>query len=110
MRFRVGDSGRLRSCVDASCCPGWPRHGQSDHRDIMSLAGLLSILNDDPQLDEILARRDGAGPDRDLVAPQPLRPVIAAALAGVKGSEQADGFVLAVTATAGEAEELAAGL
>jgi transcription-repair coupling factor (superfamily II helicase) len=84
----------------------------------MSLAGLLSILNDDQQLDEILARRDGGGPDRDLVAPQPLRPFIAAALAGGNRTAQAnenrtaraEGFVLAVTATAGEAEELAAGL
>src|SRR5580692_7958572 len=83
---------------------------QSNHRDIMSLAGLLSILNDDSLLQDILARPDGAGPDQDLVAPPPLRPVIAAALAGGNGTGQAEGFVLAVTATAAEADDLAAGL
>ena len=75
----------------------------------MSLAGLLDILDDDPQLRDVLARA-GAGTDpvdTDLVAPPALRPVLAAALArGVRG----DGFVLAVTATAREAEDLAAGL
>src|SRR5580658_7767220 len=108
MRFRAGGSGRLRKCADASCCPWWPRQSHSDHRDIMSLAGLLSILNDDPNLHDILARPGGAGPDQDLVAPPPLRPVIAAALAG--GADGNSGFVLAVTATAAEADELAAGL
>jgi transcription-repair coupling factor (superfamily II helicase) len=77
----------------------------------MSLAGLLSILDDDPQLRDVVARA-GTGPDlagaepagTDLVAPPALRPVLAAALA------RPSGFVLAVTATAREAEDLAAGL
>ena len=81
----------------------------------MSLAGLLDILDDDPQLRDVLARA-GAGTDpvdTDLVAPPALRPVLAAALArgdrpGAQG--QRAGFVLAVTATAREAEDLTAGL
>ena len=73
----------------------------------MSLAGLLSILDDDPRLRDVVARA-GAGPDlpnTDLVAPPALRPVLAAALA-----QGTPGFVLAVTATAREAEDLTAGL
>jgi transcription-repair coupling factor (superfamily II helicase) len=72
----------------------------------MSLAGLLNILDDDPQLRDVIAHA-GADPypvDTDLVAPPALRPVLAAALA------RPGGFVLAVTATAREAEDLAAGL
>ena len=51
----------------------------------MSLAGLLSILDDDPQLRDVVARAD-ADPapipvGTDLVAPPALRPVLAAALA-----------------------------
>ena len=49
----------------------------------MSLAGLLNIFDDDPQLRDVLARA-GAGTDpvdTDLVAPPALRPVLAAALA-----------------------------
>jgi transcription-repair coupling factor (superfamily II helicase) len=81
----------------------------------MSLAGLLNILDDDPQLRDVLARA-GAGTDpvdTDLVAPPALRPVLAAALArGDRPDAQGQraGFVLAVTATAREAEDLAAGL
>ena len=52
----------------------------------MSLAGLLDILDDDPQLRDVVARA-GSGPDpaarpadADLVAPPALRPVLAAAL------------------------------
>src|SRR6185369_4787268 len=75
----------------------------------MSLAGLLSILDDDPQLRDVLARTAaGTDPvDTDLVAPPALRPVLAAALAQGDGAG-ATGFVLAVTAT--EAEDLTAGL
>jgi transcription-repair coupling factor (superfamily II helicase) len=72
----------------------------------MSLAGLLNILDDDPQLRDVLARA-GAGTDpvdTDLVAPPALRPVLAAALA--LGGRT----LLAVTATAREAEDLTAGL
>jgi transcription-repair coupling factor (superfamily II helicase) len=72
----------------------------------MSLAGLLTILDDDPQLRSATAR---AQTGADLVAPPTLRPVLAAALA--RGAEPgAPGFVLAVTATAKEAEDLATGL
>ena len=94
----------------------------------MSLAGLLNILDDDPQLRDVLARAgSGADPvDTDLVAPPALRPVLAAALVrGVRGDGQAPRdqggsggdrppgttpLVLAVTATAREAEDLAAAL
>jgi transcription-repair coupling factor (superfamily II helicase) len=66
----------------------------------MSLAGLLTILDDDRELSGLLA--DRATLHRDVVAPPSLRPLLAAALSGT--------FVLAVTATAREAEDLAAGL
>jgi len=98
----------------------------------MSLAGLLTILDADPQLHDVVSRADhdavperGAPPDagsaagdglagaigagEDLVAPPALRPVLAAAL-----TRRAPGdprrFVLAVTATAREADDLTAGL
>jgi transcription-repair coupling factor (superfamily II helicase) len=79
-------------------------------KDIMSLAGLLTILDDDPRFHGVLARAEAAEPrGEDLVAPPTLRPVLAAALArGPHG--QAPRFVLAVTATAREAADLAAGL
>jgi transcription-repair coupling factor (superfamily II helicase) len=79
----------------------------------MSLAGLLTTLDDDPQLHDLVAQADdGTATERgtedpagaDLVAPPTLRPVLAAALA------QARGFVLAVTATAREANDLIDGL
>ncbi|HEY1625843.1 MAG TPA: transcription-repair coupling factor [Streptosporangiaceae bacterium] len=69
----------------------------------MSLAGLLSILTDDPQLNDLFERTTG----QDLVAPPALRPLIAAALAS---RQEPAGFVLAVTATAREADDLAAAL
>ena len=70
----------------------------SDHRDIMSLAGLLSTLDDDPQLRDVISRAEyePIPPDaravdpltgEDLVAPAALRPVLIAALAtGPAGS------------------------
>ena len=83
----------------------------------MSLAGLLTILDDDPQLQQVVTRAEsgtdsapGAAPDaatlagEDLIAPPTLRPVLAAALAG------SGRFVLAVTATAREADDLTAAL
>ncbi|MBV9206472.1 MAG: DEAD/DEAH box helicase, partial [Actinobacteria bacterium] len=124
----------------------------------MSLAGLLTILDDDPRLYGVIARADdervsagGTPAGEDLVAPPALRPVLAAALArprrrppvsggpggpggsggtgsppqggsggtgpprsgGVTGGVAPPGeipFVLAVTATAREAEDLAAEL
>jgi transcription-repair coupling factor (superfamily II helicase) len=77
----------------------------------MTLAGLLSVITDDPQLRRTLAEggpADGGAGGADLTAPAPLRPFLAAALTGLPAA--ADRFVLAVTATAREAEELADGL
>jgi transcription-repair coupling factor (superfamily II helicase) len=96
----------------------------------MSLAGLLSVIADDPQLRAALdlarggeiapggqpADGDLAGPATDgpatdgpgggdLVGPAELRPFLAAVLAARAGR-----FVLAVTATAREADDLTAGL
>jgi transcription-repair coupling factor (superfamily II helicase) len=86
----------------------------SDHRDIMSLAGLLAILDDDPQLHDVVSRAGSdTRPDaltltgEDLIAPPTLRPVLTAAL--TRGA-QAPRFVLAVTATAREADDLTAAL
>jgi transcription-repair coupling factor (superfamily II helicase) len=81
----------------------------------MSLAGLLSVISDDPQLrDALAAAGQAATGDRpgsvaarggDLVAPAELRPFLAAALTARAGR-----FVLAVTATAREADDLTAEL
>ena len=67
----------------------------------MSLAGLLNILDDDPQLRDVLARAGASTDpvDTDLVAPPTLRPVLAAALSqGGRPSAQGQrtGFVLGV--------------
>jgi transcription-repair coupling factor (superfamily II helicase) len=83
----------------------------------MSLAGLLTLLDDDPQLHNVVSRaefeRDAvSGLERDaatlagedLVAPPTLRPLLAATL--TRGFP----FVLAVTATAREADDLTAAL
>jgi len=70
----------------------------------MSLAGLLTTLDDDPQLHDVISRAEDDAAGEDLVAPPTLRPVLAAALA------RARGFVLAVTATAREATDLVDGL
>src|SRR5260370_38867402 len=52
----------------------------SDHKDVMSLAGLLTILDDDPRFTGVLARAEAAGPGGEgLVAPPALRPVLAGA-------------------------------
>ena len=88
----------------------------------MSISGLLRAISDDPQLSQALdhaaLRAAGGG---DLIAPASLRPMLAAALTG-HGAEPngtneqrrrqrvAGRFVLAVTATAREAEELTAAL
>ena len=84
----------------------------------MSLAGILSIVADDPRLSRAFetgaapADRSGAaavdGTDligTDLIAPPALRPVLTAAITARLGR-----FVLAVTATAREAEDLTAAL
>src|SRR5215469_1726494 len=77
----------------------------------MSLAGLLATVADDPAIRSLLTTTPDApgARERDLIAPQPLRPLLVAALA--TGATPATGrFVLAVTATAREAEDLTAGL
>ncbi|MFZ0163491.1 MAG: transcription-repair coupling factor, partial [Trebonia sp.] len=78
----------------------------------MSLAGLLAAVAEDSQLSTALASPpDLPGGERDLVAPPALRPLIVAALAsGAAGGDSPGRFVLAVTATAREAEDLTAAL
>ena len=77
----------------------------------MSLAGLLSVIAADPQLQRALSLgalepgSDGA----DLVAPPALRPFLAASIASQSASGPPQ-FVLAVTATAREAEDLTSAL
>jgi transcription-repair coupling factor (superfamily II helicase) len=81
----------------------------------MSLTGLLEVIADDPQFRQVpglaaAASEVGAeGIDgADVTAPAALRPLLAAALAGSPGPGRR--FLLAVTATAREAEELAGAL
>src|SRR5438094_4549711 len=80
----------------------------------MSLAGLLSVITDDPQFRQVsrqaAADSDGGypGAGADVTAPAALRPLLAAALTGLPRA--ASRFLLAVTATAREAEELAGAL
>jgi transcription-repair coupling factor (superfamily II helicase) len=106
----------------------------------MSLAGLLAAVAEDPQLSTALASPpDLPGGERDLVAPPALRPLVVGALAtgnggqgagvagttspharydqrsgmqpgGSGGSSPRGRFVLAVTATAREADDLTAAL
>src|SRR5215468_5597815 len=75
----------------------------------MSLSGLLPIISNDPDLQAATEQARQLPPlGGDLIAPPALRPLLVAALAGQPGS--ASPLVLAVTATAREAEELAAAL
>jgi transcription-repair coupling factor (superfamily II helicase) len=81
-------------------------------KDTMSLAGLLSVIAEDPGLRHALSQGDT---DADLVAPPALRPFLAAALATTPPGADQPGpgphrFVLAVTATAREAEDLTSAL
>src|SRR5580698_7833146 len=83
----------------------------------MSLSGLLRVITDDPELRRALDEAGSpASPGGDLIAPPALRPFLVAALAGAGAAEgaapdaQARRFVLAVTATAREAEDLTAAL
>ena len=77
----------------------------------MSLAGLLTVIADDPQLRDTLGLATGSGAGEsaprgaDVTAPAAFRPFLASALAGPDRQ-----FVLAVTATAREAEELSEAL
>jgi len=75
----------------------------------MSLSGLLPVINADPELRHALdqaAELPALG--GDLIAPASLRPLLVAALTPVDQAGQL--VTLAVTATAREAEELAAAL
>ena len=82
----------------------------------MSLSGLLRVIGDDPQLKRALDEAEApASIGADLIAPPALRPFLAAALAGAGGGDtgragEPGRFVLAVTATAREAEDLTAAL
>ena len=100
----------------------------------MSLSGLMRVITDDPELKRALDQADSpASPGGDLIAPPALRPFLVAALAGAADgaaagaadappADTAQGvasarlsggarrFVLAVTATAREAEDLTAAL
>jgi transcription-repair coupling factor (superfamily II helicase) len=100
----------------------------------MSLPGLVRVIADDPQLKRALEEADAPlSPGADLIAPPALRPFLAAVLAGAGdqaaragadpaatdlaradgagvGGDAARRFVLAVTATAREAEELTTAL
>jgi transcription-repair coupling factor (superfamily II helicase) len=87
-------------------------------KDAMSLQGLLRVITGDPQLTRALAEADAPGSvGADLIALAELRPYLAAALAGpdvestgAEGAGRTSRFVLAVTATNREAEELTAAL
>jgi transcription-repair coupling factor (superfamily II helicase) len=74
----------------------------------MSLTGLIGAVAEDPQLRSALdyLGQPGAG-DADLIAPAPLRPVLIASLATLPANAP---FVLAITATAREAEDLSEAL
>ena len=72
----------------------------------MSLSGLLSVIADAPQIQRALDQADVTA--ADFVAPPALRPFLAATLAAPPGQPRR--FVLAVTATAREAEDLTAAL
>ena len=74
----------------------------------MSLTGLLEVLRGDPALAEAV-RAAGAG-DRPRPRPRGRRPAPAAAVLAALASDGAAPLVLAVTATAREAEDLAAAL
>ncbi|HEX8008237.1 MAG TPA: transcription-repair coupling factor, partial [Trebonia sp.] len=79
----------------------------------MSLAGLLAAVAEDPLFRNAIstsAQPDAAlSGERDLVAPPALRPLIVAALASGAAGDPGR-FVLAVTATAREADDLTAAL
>jgi transcription-repair coupling factor (superfamily II helicase) len=77
----------------------------------MSLAGLLAAVAEDPLLRNAISTQQDAAlsSERDLVAPPALRPLIVAALASGKVGGPGR-FVLAVTATAREADDLTAAL
>src|SRR5215469_7880329 len=104
---RLSGCGRMAPARHVS----WTRRKLS-RWDSMSLAGLLAAVAEDPQLSTALASHpDLPGGERDIVAPPALRPLLVAALAaGPVGGRGPGRFVLAVTATAREADDLTASL
>src|SRR5256884_554399 len=108
-------SGRPAVAPNAGVCAAY-------RRTPVSLAGLLSVIGRDPALREALGSPGpgdagpAAGPaatatGADFTAPPALRPFLAAALTGLPGEQgpqpsQDRRFVLAVTASAREAEAL----
>ena len=70
---------------------------------VMNLTGVLDLLGSDPAIAAVVSR--AGAPDLDLSAPAGLRPFVVAAL-----SARAQRPVLAVTATAREAEDLVSAL
>jgi transcription-repair coupling factor (superfamily II helicase) len=72
----------------------------------MSLSGLLSVIADAPQLRRALGQADAVA--ADFIGPPALRPFLAATLAAPPGRPRR--FVLVVTATAREAEDLTTAL
>src|SRR5215472_1064505 len=74
-------------------------------RNAMSLTGLLDAVTEDPKLRGALdAARQPAVGDAELIGPAALRPVLVASLASLGSAAPT---VLAITATAREAEDLA---
>jgi transcription-repair coupling factor (superfamily II helicase) len=96
-------TGLLHPEAGLSCCLS---------KDEMSLFGLLPLVSEDPDLRQALdqaAELPALG--GDLIAPAPLRPLLVGALAEAAEQPRPAGRItLAVTATAREAEELAAAL
>jgi transcription-repair coupling factor (superfamily II helicase) len=82
----------------------------------MSLSGLLPVISADPDLSQAVEQAiQLPAMGGDFIAPAALRPLLVAALAGSAGPDASEParpspFVLAVTATARESEELAASL
>src|SRR5215472_7733149 len=77
----------------------------------VSIGGLLSVIAGDPALRQALGAGPAAETGGDFTAPPALRPFLAAALTGLPGERgkqtgQDRRFVLAVTASAREAEAL----
>src|SRR6266516_1738240 len=99
-------SGRPAVAPNAGVCAAY-------RRTPVSLAGLLSVIGGDPALRDALGSPGPAATERgaDFTAPPALRPFLAAALTGLPGEQgprasQDRRFVLAVTASAREAEAL----
>src|SRR5260370_32792579 len=96
---------------------GSPPAWSASAEEVMSLFGFPSIVAEDPQLQHALEYAGHPGStDADLVAPPALRPILIASLAALSGGGASTSgagqprFLLAITATAREAEDLASAL